>query len=119
MTEETKAPEQAYTPAPDAPVAPPPAPVAPPPPPAVGVPPSQPAYAGPPAPQAMAVQQPATQASYSNGVCMCGGTLGPERWTLTAWVLCLFCCPFNFCYPYCMPAQRTCTACGNVAYKAV
>ncbi len=53
--------------------------------------PAQPQYQAPPPPQPMQVMQ-QVQPNYQNGVCRCGGNLGPERWTITAWLLCLFCC---------------------------
>ncbi|XP_065180355.1 uncharacterized protein LOC135810873 [Sycon ciliatum] len=43
----------------------------------------------------------------------CGGPMGPERWTLTAWLLCFFFFPWNFCIPGCQPSEAYCSSCGH------
>ncbi|EFJ44075.1 hypothetical protein VOLCADRAFT_106547 [Volvox carteri f. nagariensis] len=69
-------------------------------------------------PQAVYVQQ-QHAAGFHEGVCSCGGDLGPARWTLAAWLMCICCCPFNFSYPYCTPEVRTCQRCAKEYYKPV
>eukprot|EP00198_Chlamydomonas_reinhardtii_P005296 XP_001694632.1 hypothetical protein CHLREDRAFT_191073 [Chlamydomonas reinhardtii] len=65
-------------------------------------------------------QQGMMMSGQSNGMMMspiCGGDLGPAHWTVIAWLFCICCCPFNFCYPYCQPTKRTCMKCGRLYYR--
>ncbi|GLC42595.1 hypothetical protein PLESTM_001354500 [Pleodorina starrii] len=69
------------------------------------------------APQPVFIQQQQKPSGYHEGTCSCGSNLGAAHWTCVAWILCLCFCPFNFCYPYCMPETRRCQSCGKVYYK--